>query len=318
MTARRILVLGAPRAGTTWVAEVLGAHPHLEYVHEPDNEKISLLAQIGKRHLDRFPRLEPGAEHGALAALWCAAFDRRAGRWWSTARLARALAGPSWRSERLIARKEGHPATPAGLRFGANLIRALTALGGHTARGRVVKTVHAALCAEWVARTVAPDAVVVALRSPYGVLASLKRMHMPDAVRAGTIRPEVQEACLGRVVASPDASYLTKATAQLALLYRALLAAHAKNPAWVLVRHEALCLAPQVEFAGLVRAVGLPANEAISSIVAQRDRPASGYTAARVAADEVGKWRRELATEDVEAISLALDASGLTDWVETA
>ena len=59
---RRILLAGAPRSGTTWVANVLASAPSASVAVEPDNEKTSLLAFAWKDGLPRFPVLPAGTE----------------------------------------------------------------------------------------------------------------------------------------------------------------------------------------------------------------------------------------------------------------
>ena len=54
-----IILFGLPRSGTTWVSQILTANDDWVYIHEPDNEKISPIAWIGKNNLHRFPYLTP-------------------------------------------------------------------------------------------------------------------------------------------------------------------------------------------------------------------------------------------------------------------
>jgi len=143
-------------------------------------------------------------------------------------------------------------------------------------------------------------------------------MRMPDARRPRTLAPAIQEAVLGRVVVPAQASGRERAVWQLALLFRALLTATERHPDWTVVRHEALCQSPQAGFAQLAAAVGLPPDPAVPAMVDARNRVATGYTAARVAANEVGKWRTELGPPDVDLISRVLDGSGLSAWIEPA
>jgi hypothetical protein len=35
-----ILVLGSPRAGTTWLAKIIDSHPNILYRHEPDELRV--------------------------------------------------------------------------------------------------------------------------------------------------------------------------------------------------------------------------------------------------------------------------------------
>src|SRR5690348_17293271 len=59
-----ILVLGAPRSGTTWLAKIIDSHPDVLYRHEPDETlpgpeilpEQELPALLGRWAADRGPR----------------------------------------------------------------------------------------------------------------------------------------------------------------------------------------------------------------------------------------------------------------------
>src|SRR5581483_1257337 len=72
----RILVIGPPRSGTTWVEQVLGRAAGARVVHEPDNETCSPFALRAKATLGRFPVLAAG-DRAPLAyfELWSRAFE---------------------------------------------------------------------------------------------------------------------------------------------------------------------------------------------------------------------------------------------------
>jgi hypothetical protein len=75
----RILVIGPPRSGTTWVEQVLGRATSARVVHEPDNETCNPFALRAKTPLGRFPVLAPGdIAPPAYVDLWGRAFGARA------------------------------------------------------------------------------------------------------------------------------------------------------------------------------------------------------------------------------------------------
>src|SRR5438309_11762976 len=57
---RRVLIVGAPRSGTTWVGHALERAPGVIYVHEPDNDSLHPLAIFGVRHVGHVATLKPG------------------------------------------------------------------------------------------------------------------------------------------------------------------------------------------------------------------------------------------------------------------
>src|ERR1022692_332767 len=70
-----ILLVGIPRAGTTWSSRVLAAGGSLYPVMEPDNESRSAPALRAKRRAGRFPVLQPGDRDDAFLRLWSWALD---------------------------------------------------------------------------------------------------------------------------------------------------------------------------------------------------------------------------------------------------
>lgn len=58
--SRRILLVGIPRSGTTWVGSALSAAPRTIFIDEPDDERRWPQAMYAKRHLSRYPMIAPG------------------------------------------------------------------------------------------------------------------------------------------------------------------------------------------------------------------------------------------------------------------
>lgn len=323
--ARRILVLGLPRSGTTWVGQVLALAPDTAYAQEPDNEGLSLLGICTKAHLPRFPFLPVDATDRVHGVLWRTVFAGRFGLRLAQGRTARRLFASPDEAERWVAAKEAAivagdplPRPPLPLGLPRAVWRWAARLPGRPARIQIVKSVHAVLSAEWTARVSAADTVLVVLRSPYAMLASMRRMSMPDAVRAGCLAPAVQEAAFGAVrvghPAQDDA--LTAQTAQIAAMVRLLETAAARNPAWTVVTHESLCADPVAGFGALFERLRLRWTDAAEQGIAARDRPGSGYVAQRVARTEVGKWRADLSRDEARTISALLEQCGLGHRVE--
>src|ERR1700722_13863380 len=68
--SRPLLLVGAPRSGTTWTMRVLEAARSLAPLMEPDNESRSAPAIWGKRRAGRFPVLSPGDSDAEYRWLW--------------------------------------------------------------------------------------------------------------------------------------------------------------------------------------------------------------------------------------------------------
>jgi hypothetical protein len=52
--ARLLLVVGAPRSGTTWLGKILDSHPHVVYRHEPNSTCLSVAVQVCGARLGQF------------------------------------------------------------------------------------------------------------------------------------------------------------------------------------------------------------------------------------------------------------------------
>src|SRR3954470_8181444 len=75
MATDRILVVGTPRSGTSWVGQALAAAQGAREVGEPDNEDNFPYAIKAKAGLGRFPVVPAGSRGPpASAALWEGAF----------------------------------------------------------------------------------------------------------------------------------------------------------------------------------------------------------------------------------------------------
>jgi hypothetical protein len=219
-----------------------------------------------------------------------------------------------------IRRKEsvvatGRAAEDRAHRFLDALLR-WTLLRHSPRRDRLVKSVHACFCAEWVVRQTAVDDVLIVLRSPYAVIASLKRMGMPDGWREGSMRPYLSgEQC--RELSSSATSVqsaLRRIAVQVCRQHQALLSARERNPQWHVTTHEHLCEDARGNFRTLFDQLGLDWGASIERHIASRDRPGHGYQTLRMAKQQADKWKEELTAEEVAMIDRELQAQGLAEW----
>ena len=42
----RVMLVGSPRSGTTWMAKIIDSHPQVLYRHEPDSTLVTLDNEI--------------------------------------------------------------------------------------------------------------------------------------------------------------------------------------------------------------------------------------------------------------------------------
>ena len=325
---RGILLIGAPRSGTTWVGEILGLVPDVEYIHEPDNEKSSVLGRYGKSLLPRFPLLTPGEVHPAYSSLWHLAFTAPNAALLSSGWLARLWLYDRAEREQFVLLKEqrfadGYRPNPTLAANGSpmpaflNRLAELKLLGTSTATVRLVKSVHGVLAAEWIERTTSVHRVIIVMRNPYGILASWRRMNMPDASRAACLTPRVLRAAFGdragRILEELKAELqrpLNMAALQLAVLHQVLLDSAVRNPHWIVIHHEGLCKDPTQEFKALFERLGLPWSELVRKGISARNREGKGYRTVRVAGKEQDKWRKDFTSAEMDAIKHVFTACG--------
>jgi len=300
----RILVIGPPRSGTTWVEQVLGRAAGARVVHEPDNETCSPFALRAKTSLGRFPVLGPSdAAPSTYFDLWSRAFEgvgRAATARWLTAKaLLRTADGDldaafDQRQHRFSAR--------------LRVISALASLPPASLAERagdppvLVKSVHASLAAEWVAARWRPRVVVV-LRNPLNVVGSHVALGWgpSDLDSHPGHRP-------GRPALGPGASPLRRLAWQIGVFIAALEAAARRNPDWLVVSHEDLCGDPATGFKALCTALGLPWTDEAAGYLADSDRPGKGLETRRVTAEQPSNWTRQLSPAQVDEVVDVLSA----------
>jgi hypothetical protein len=300
---RRILVIGPPRSGTTWVEQVLGRAASARVVHEPDNETCNPFALRAKTSLGRFPVL--GANDPAPVAyhdLWSRAFEgvgRAATARWLTAKALLRTAD----ADLDAVFDQGRHGLSARLR----LVSALASLPPAPLPERpddppvLVKSVHASLAAEWIVRRWRPKVVVV-LRNPLNVVASHVALGWGPSgldypfLHRGLARlpwvPPVQ----------PASAPLSRLAWQIGVFCTALETAVQRNPGWLVVSHEELCREPAGGFKNVCAALGLPWTEDAADFLAASDRPGKGLETRRVTAEQPTNWTRHLTGAQVEEV----------------
>lgn len=293
---------GAPRTGTTWVATVLSFAKGLTWINEPDNEWPNLFALKAKRGLGRFPVLEEGdAAPRAYERLWDRALaGYRAGRY------GEALAWKLDQGERTMADLWRAMCDHANPRLSPRL-RLLTLLAtAPSVRGEpgpvLVKSVHAPLALEWIAARLRPQVLVV-LRHPLNVIASWMELGWGGC--ALETNPRVRDR-FGARWSLPQlgagASRVHRVAWEVGLFTSALQAAADRHPEWVVASHDSLCRDPEAGFRLLYERLGLVWPESARSYLGESNRPGSGWSMSRVAAEQPDSWRSRLSAEQVRDI----------------
>jgi hypothetical protein len=319
----RVLVVGVPRSGTTWISHVLGSTPGATSLDEPDNHFYYPFAYRAKLKLQtlHFPCLAPSDEAPELDELWRAAFSQPRRSRTLVARAPRSV------SMRLLA-SAGVPNISAALNGSRrpNLrLRAAEALAvperpQRDAEHLVVKSVYAPLALDWLLARHAMTVVVV-LREPLNILSSwaqLEWLGRPGDDMLDTLSPSVAERLAStfgaqRSAADPS-SVLSRAAWLLGLLTSALKEGVERHPEWHVVAHEDLCRQPNERFRALFEIVGLAWDPAVDRLLEETNRPGRGYETSRERASLPDAWRSRLSPAQVGEITDVLSAFPIPDW----
>jgi Sulfotransferase domain len=297
----RVLVVGPPRSGTTWVAQALRHGDRCHYVHEPDNEQYAPLAIGAKAGLGRFPVLDPDDQAPGYEQLWARAMHAGRPRPYITDQVARMLLRSTPGPDR-EPRPGGEP-LPWRLRVASRLAARDAEYAPEAA---VIKSVHCPLSIEWIAARWRP-VVVVILRNPLNVLASYQDLAMRDQDRRLDREPSVPErlASMGLHPLPDSSSTLARAAWQLGVLMSSLLDA-AGRQGWSVSWHEDLCDDPPARFRTLARSSGLGWHASGDAYLRSSDRPGAGFSVQRIAAREGARWTRTLERAQVDEIGAVL------------
>jgi hypothetical protein len=305
---KRVLVVGAPRSGTTWVGRTLGHASGAGFVREPDNPINHPFAIRAKRALGRFPVLSPGDPASPdYERLWTCAFDAT----YSMALPVRVLRHLRLRAARRVVRMgsleplrspfpDPKSALPFRLRMAGRLGFPLSRppLTKHA----VVKSVFAALALEWIHDRWQPEITIV-LRDPLNVIASWVELGYSHI---GLYRhPLVVDRYLRRwriEPPDPSASPLASVAWQVGFLTCVLEDLAERHPDWRVVVHEDLCQDPVRRLRELCGDLGLEWTSAAEDFVSRSNRPGKAYATNRVARELPDSWQRRLQSEQVEEI----------------
>ena len=304
---RAVLIVGLPRSGTTWIANVLGASEGAVLVAEPDNEKLSAPAIWAKHGLGRFPVLMAGADESRYQRLW---------QW----ALSGAPSSPRLRLAQRIVRRASDEDLEALVGSRTPLSLRLAGAVGAAPRGTsasalvVAKSVHACLAVEWLATRFDVDILVV-LRHPANVLASWLDLQLPDRDRNLGALSAVQERYVQPWgVPLAGQRILDRALWQLGLLTCALEQALSQHPEWHVRTHEQLCSDPVAQFRGLAEDLGLTLGDAAIDVLRRSDKPGSAFSAERNAAGLADSWKHRLDSKEVEALKQVIGKFPIKTW----
>jgi hypothetical protein len=315
-TSQPILVAGAPRTGTTWIAQVLSRADDVAWINEPDNEWPNTYALKAKLRLGRFPVLaDSDRAPREYEQLW-----RRSFAGFRQGRYQQALAWRLDQKDRTMRDlwramcDHADPRLSPRLRLLTSLARPPSSLD--PAPRVMVKSVHAPLALEWIWAAFRPRTLVV-LRHPLNVVASWLELGWGGCALESNPRVRTRFAVRwGLPQLDGDASTLQRLAWEAGVFTSALRDGVERHPEWIAASHENLCVDPVARFQDLFGRVDYPWSKDVEAFLEEANRPGKGWSTYRVAADQPERWRRRLNTEQVREIWSVLSRFR-APWVET-
>lgn len=295
----RVLVVGAARSGTTWVATCLGRTVGAAYVHEPDNFDWVPFAARARAGLGLMPALEPGGDAPEpYVRMWESAF--RARRPSALGRLATAVYARTPARAKSALLEPGGRSSSLRLQVATRLARPQSAPAGTV--HPVVKSVNVPLAVQWVAARFEPRVLVVR-RHPLDVLAS--RLSFGTAFfenALGYVDPRAVAVRLERwkAPARPTTTDRYEHFVWLAgFTLSAFDEAAQTNPDFHVVDYEEIGSDPLPHFRRLVADLGLEWSAGCEEFLTSSNTAGAGFETKRVAARQTGVWRERLTDEQL-------------------
>ncbi len=333
-----ILIVGLPRSGTTWVGKVFSSDQNARYIFEPDNEKLSPLAWLCKREIHRFPYLTAQDASPAYSHLWRAAFSTRTSTWLSNRLLGGVLKGNSAGVEVFIGNKSGlvyvdesmhrvgsrgvQPYSPQKHPYISLLAKRLadgSDLSPSMERRIIIKSVHASLCADWIADNF-PAQIVIILRNPYSLYASYKRLKMPDSFRNLMFQENLQR---DRLKYMPDPKKMLMAEKedavafQIMLMYKIIEKQISSHPEWLLISHDRLCITPNESYHSIFGSLNLNWSDSTENKINSLNTTGGSFAPKRISSQQPSKWKSEMGASERTIIHKWIDQFELQNFLQT-
>lgn len=293
-----VVVLGLPRSGTTWVAEILSSPSVVQYLHEPDSEGSSATALHLKREVHRFPDLGSDDDAPDFSRLWSFNLHAPLARQRAFAWLDTELIPSGEFVETHIRAKCGFETSridlPLHLGVFWQLARRAKNFGPEPTH-RLVKSVHSSLALPWLTENFQARFLLVT-RHPFSLIASMRRLKLADRDRG---------------LPDPDHGWAPDEAAirQVAWMKRRIEADLRQRPSVNVVRHEDLCMDPIGGFQAVFDALDLPWTGAVTERLEALNAPGDGFEPKRKTRRQVNKHERELSREELETLEAVFEAT---------
>ena len=308
-----ILIVGTPRSGTTWTANILARAPETVNVHEPDNERTSYLGYLNKMYSHRMPYLNEihsDAEYHQL-------FDRAFNKIFPSAntqinKVAFKFSGLNPRKvEKEIQRKVNdikllgkvnmtYPHKASYHLFKYLLYPNFKPI---VKKRRIVKSVHSGLALHFL-RKYFDFRLVLVFRHPASVVASYIRLRSEDGNRVVFEQSGLKEDFLQQYMhrLKELKTPLSLMGFQIAIFYYYWENMLLKGNDMLVLEHEDLCVQTEEKFKKIYESLDLEWNEKVVSYIQGHNKEGEGYDINRIAKNELNKWKNQLTSAQIKEI----------------
>jgi hypothetical protein len=301
---KTVIIVGAPRSGTSWLGKIFDSHPMVIYRHEPDDalgaKEIPLVCPV-----EQIPRYTDAARRQIMR--------------WKEARLIKCSG--TWP----LFRKEFHPLSATLTRRALVLAVRATQQVSPTAAWLkrisipdlirsdldkityVIKSVSRLGDVELLARALPDARIIVLYRHPCGHMASLKRGESHRIMGRDASRPMILATPRARQLGFTKEKYQELSVLDChawawAFLHEKVFTESIDTPNVCFMRYEHLCSEPLTHARRLVEFAELPWREEIADFISAstRTRRTQGYFSLyRDPIEAANKWRQELTLAEI-------------------
>lgn len=310
---RPILIVGTPRSGTTWTANILAQSPETIYIHEPDNERTSFLGYLCKLKCHRMPYLNENHSNPEYYNL----FDQAFNKVFPSAnnlinRIAFKFSGLNIPKVEKQIKSKINDITNLGevnqqfffkhsYRIFKNLLYPDFTIFKN--KRRIIKSVHSGLALQFLKKHF-DFQLVIMFRHPANVIASYVRMKSPDGSRELYHQPDLKNDYLHPFVnhIKDINNPLALMGLQMAIFYYYWENTVLKDNDTLVLEHEDLCVQSEEKFKKIFDSLNLEWNDKVSSYIEKHNKEGEGYKINRVAKNELDKWKKKFTSTQIKEI----------------
>ena len=308
MSTKPILVFGVPRSGSTWTSKVLSHANHTQLIMEPDNESMNIMALIGKRNYPQIPYIHQKEHATCYFDLWQHIFGtnflytsalsnkilRRIDKYYPDI-IEKHLQNKSVNKSNITQHEHNR------LYYFVKKVNHFYKFPTHLRK--VVKTVHAGLCIEFLYKHFTFQPLII-FRHPANVVASCSKLNLNDGNRYVFLQERLHQNYLQEFQKQIEAltSPISLMAAQVGIHYYIWETLLKKYPSWIMTYHEELCDNPMDKFYELFADLNLQWTNDVESFIQSSNQSGSGFSIYRETNSQVDKWKGELTSKQIEEV----------------